>query len=118
MPDEDICSVSKINAEAVRQVSDQMLNSETTENLSALFKAMGDPTRLKILFALSKHELCVCDLQAVLRMPQSTISHQLRILRNLRLVRYRRSGRMVFYSLDDEHIHKLLAEGLLHVSHD
>lgn len=95
-----------------------MLSQEKAEKLASLFGAMGDPSRVKILYALSQQEYCVCDLQHLLDMSQSGVSHQLRLLRNLRLVKFRRQGRMVFYSLDDEHICRLFAEGLNHIEHD
>ena len=85
--------------------------------LSEIFKTLGDPTRLRILQALSQEELCVCDLVEVLEMTQSAVSHQLRVLRDQRLVKYRKEGKMVFYSLDDEHIINLFAQGLAHVRH-
>jgi DNA-binding transcriptional ArsR family regulator len=83
--------------------------------LAETFKALGDTTRIKILYALSIEELCVCDLTSLLSASQSAVSHQLRILRNMRLVKYRKQGRSVYYSLDDNHIKTLFAEGLKHV---
>lgn len=85
--------------------------------LAELFKAMGDPTRLRILYALQQGELCVCDLAAHLMVSQSAVSHQLRTLRHLQLVRPRKAGKVVFYSLDDEHVSALFLEGLRHVEH-
>jgi DNA-binding transcriptional ArsR family regulator len=83
--------------------------------LAETFRALGDPTRLRILDALSRAELCVCDLARALGLSESATSHQLRLLRSLRLVRTRRAGRMIFYALDDAHITGLLAQGLEHV---
>ncbi|MEE9305381.1 MAG: metalloregulator ArsR/SmtB family transcription factor [bacterium] len=94
-----------------------MIDEATTLGLAEIFRALGDPTRVRILHALAASELCVCDLAAILGMSQSAVSHQLRLLRSLRLVRYRREGRMVYYALDDDHIEKLLAQGLDHVAH-
>ena len=91
---------------------------EALQDLAALFKALGDPTRVRILAALALRELCVCDLCAILDMSQSAVSHQLRLLRTARLVRFRRDGKNVFYSLDDEHVLALFAQGLEHVRHD
>ncbi len=115
--DSDTCSVDYVHKDAVQEVRDRMFSQEKAEALATLFSAMGDPTRIKILYALSKTELCVCDLQSVLGISQSAVSHQLRLLRNLRLVKCRRQGRMVFYSLDDDHIYRLFAEGLNHIEH-
>ena len=115
--DEESCSVDYVHEDAVQKAKESMFSEEKAEELATLFRAMGDPTRIKILYALSKAELCVCDLQAILGMSQSAVSHQLRLLRNLRLVKFRRQGRMVFYSLDDEHIYRLFAEGLNHIEH-
>ena len=85
------------------------------QGLADTFSALGDPTRVRILDALSHGELCVCDLAAVLRLSQSAVSHQLRLLRGLRLVRPRRDGRVVFYSLDDQHIISIFKQTLQHV---
>jgi DNA-binding transcriptional ArsR family regulator len=115
---EDICSIDYVHETLVRKTREAMLSPKKAEELATLFNAMGDPSRVKILYALSKQELCVCDLQRLLDMSQSAVSHQLRLLRDLRLVKYRRQGRMVFYSLDDEHIHRLFAEGLNHIEHE
>jgi DNA-binding transcriptional ArsR family regulator len=83
--------------------------------LADLFAAMGDPTRVKLIYALAERELCVCDLAAVLGLSVSAVSHQLRVLRGLRLVKYRREGRLAYYSLDDHHVSMLLRQGLEHV---
>lgn len=91
-----------------------MREDEVTD-LSETFRTLGDPTRVRILDALSHGELCVCDLAALVRMSESAVSHQLRLLRNLRLVKPRREGRMVFYALDDRHIITLFRQGLRHV---
>ncbi len=94
-----------------------MLPDHEVVALTDIFKVMGDATRLKILQALARYELCVCDLAALLEATASNISHQLRLLRNLKLVRFRRKGKIVYYSLDDEHVEKLLAQGLAHIRH-
>ena len=88
---------------------------DAVQGLADTFSALGDPTRVRILDALSHGELCVCDLAAVLRLSQSAVSHQLRLLRGMRLVRPRRDGRVVFYSLDDQHIMSLFRQTLQHV---
>ena len=92
-----------------------LIGPEAVTDLAETFRTLGDPTRVRILDALSHGELCVCDLAALVRMSESAVSHQLRLLRNLRLVRPRREGRMVFYALDDEHIITLFRTGLRHV---
>ena len=115
---QDKCEVQCIHKEKVLKVKEKDLSPVEILNLADIFKALGDPTRVKILHALSQEELCVCDLAEVLEMQQSAVSHQLRILRNLRLVKHRKEGKMVFYSLDDEHIINLFAEGLAHIRHD
>jgi len=83
--------------------------------LSEFFRVFGDSTRIRILYALSKSELCVCDLARLLGISQSAISHQLQVLRSSRLVKYRREGKTVFYSLDDEHIFTIINMGLKHL---
>jgi DNA-binding transcriptional ArsR family regulator len=93
-----------------------MHSDDIINELSETFKVLGDSTRIKIILALSAEELCVCDIANLLNMSDSAISHQLRILRNLRLVKYRKEGKMAFYSLDDKHINELLKHGLEHVS--
>jgi DNA-binding transcriptional ArsR family regulator len=88
----------------------------TLRGLSEAFKMLGDPTRLKICLALSHHELCVTDLAAVALMSESAVSHQLRIMKSMRLVRYRKEGKMTYYMLDDDHIEQLITLGLRHVT--
>jgi len=105
---EDICQVKVINKKKVSAVRRQMLEDDIFANLSDTFKILGDKTRVKILFALSKGELCVCDISEVLNMSLSAVSHQLRVLRHMKLVKYRRDGKIVYYSLDDDHIVQLL----------
>lgn len=95
----------------------EVMEDEKANELSQIFKALGDPTRLKIIELLSHGELCVLDISEGLNMTQSAISHQLRTLRNLRLVKYRKEGKQVIYSLDDEHVLKLFEQGLEHVNH-
>jgi ArsR family transcriptional regulator len=115
---QDTCEVFCFNEEAVQKVKSQLLPLDKLFRLAETFKTMGDPTRISIIQSLSLQELCVCDLATVLEMTQSTVSHQLRILRNLKLVKFRKEGKMVYYSLDDEHIINLFREGLEHVQHN
>lgn len=96
---------------------DEMDNEKAVE-LAQIFKALGDPTRLRMIHLLSRGEKCVHDIAKELKMSQSAISHQLRLLRNLRLVKYRRLGKQAIYSLDDMHVLRLFNEGLEHVNHD
>jgi len=104
-----------VNPGLVRKVRSRMKPEETMELLAETFRALGDPVRAKILFALLQAELCVCDLAEIAGASESAVSHQLRILRALRLVRHRRHGRQVYYSLADQHIRTLIADGLDHV---
>ena len=92
-----------------------MLEAQLARGMAGLFKALSDPTRLRIISALAGRELCVGDLACALEVEQSAVSHQLRLLRTLRLVRSRRDGRMILYALDDQHIVTLLQQGLRHV---
>ncbi|MBZ0292771.1 MAG: metalloregulator ArsR/SmtB family transcription factor [Anaerolineae bacterium] len=94
-----------------------MINVPTANRLGELFKALGDPTRLRIISLLLENELCVHTLEVALGMSQSAISHQLRVLRQMNLVRFRKEGRHVYYTLDDDHVHELVKQGLLHVEH-
>jgi len=112
---DDVCEVKYVNEKAVKAVRAELLSNEEAFLLAETFKVLSDPTRLKILYALSLTELCVCDLSALLGMRESAVSHHLRLLRALKLVRYRKEGRMAYYSLDDEHIEQLLQQGLEHV---
>lgn len=115
---EEICEVTFIDKKKVSFVKKKMKPDATIQRLAETFKVLGDPTRTKIIFALSQEELCVCDLANLLGVTESAVSHQLRILRNMRLVRYRKEGKMVFYSLDDSHIKNLFNECLRHVEED
>jgi ArsR family transcriptional regulator, lead/cadmium/zinc/bismuth-responsive transcriptional repressor len=112
----DRCEINCIHDEAVKAVQQALFGEDVAVSLAELFKALGDPTRVKILFSLMTRELCVCDLTAVIGASESAVSHQLRILRTLRLVKYRREGKILYYSLADAHIEKLFAQGLEHVT--
>jgi ArsR family transcriptional regulator len=112
---QDACDVIQIDLTRVRRLRAALVDAGTVDGLADIFSALGDPTRVRILDVLSHGELCVCDLAAVLSLSQSAVSHQLRLLRGLRLVRARRAGRMVFYALDDRHVTDLLGQGLKHV---
>jgi DNA-binding transcriptional ArsR family regulator len=110
-----ICEVLCINERKVASARQAMKPDETFFKLSAIFKVLGDPTRTKIISALLQEELCVCDLSTLIGLSQSAISHQLRVLRNMNLVKYRKDGRIAYYSLDDDHINSILTAGLKHV---
>jgi len=99
----------------MRAVRATLIPPALAGTLAETFRALGDPTRVRILDALARAELCVCDIATLLSLTESAVSHQLRLLRGLRLVRSRRAGRMVFYALDDDHITRLFAQGLEHV---
>ena len=105
-----------INPEVVQAMRDKLMDERSIMRLVDFYKLFSDVTRLKILYLLSMSDMCVCDISAALDMNQSTISHQLKTLRNSRLIRYRREGKVVYYSLDDEHIGQVLLQGMLHVS--
>jgi ArsR family transcriptional regulator len=96
-------------------VKEQLLDDQSAAALAETFKVLGDPTRVRILDALARAEVPVCDLAEVLGVTQSAVSHQLRLLRSMRLVRSRRDGRHIFYTVDDDHIAKLFKQGLEHV---
>ncbi|MCX7793454.1 MAG: metalloregulator ArsR/SmtB family transcription factor [Thermodesulfovibrionales bacterium] len=111
----EICEIAFIDRKKVSSVKRKMKPDAKLHQLAETFRVLGDPTRIKIIFALSEEELCVCDIANLLGTTKSAVSHQLRILRATRLVKYRKDGKMVFYSLDDEHIKNLFKEGLRHV---
>lgn len=112
---EEVCDLVQIDLTRVRKIRAALVQPDAVQGLADTFSALGDPTRVRILDALSHGELCVCDLAAVLRLSQSAVSHQLRLLRGLRLVRPRREGRVVFYDLDDQHIISIFKQTLQHV---
>ncbi|MDE5977319.1 MAG: metalloregulator ArsR/SmtB family transcription factor [Turicibacter sp.] len=113
----ETCMLEAIHENVVQEVRLKMPSDDQLLKLSDLYKAMGDLTRIRILSALVYSEMCVCDLAALLEMTQSAISHQLRVLRQAHLVNYRKEGKVVYYSLDDDHIKMLYEQGLVHVLH-
>ncbi len=115
--DTDVCEILCEHDQIVSLAKVEMLVDEDARQIAETFKILGDPTRIKILHALSRRELCVCDISAIVAMGQSAVSHQLRLLRSARLVKYRKEGKMVWYSLDDAHISLLLAQGIEHIQH-
>ncbi|WP_298196959.1 metalloregulator ArsR/SmtB family transcription factor [Desulfosporosinus sp.] len=114
--DGDRCNCNVIHEETVNMVRAKMPMEENLYDLAELFKVFGDSTRIKILWALDEAEMFVCDIAALLNMTQSAISHQLRVLKQARLVKYRKDGKIVFYSLEDEHIKQIFNQGLTHIN--
>jgi ArsR family transcriptional regulator len=112
---DDDCDAVHLGAADVLALRQRLRPRSSVAALAETFKMLGDTTRVRILDALSCSELCVCDIAGLLGLSDSAVSHQLRLLRGMRLVRPRRAGRMVFYALDDEHIVRLFEEGLRHV---
>lgn len=112
----EVCSCSTIHEDVVEKVRNAIPQEETLYDLAELFKVFGDSTRIKILCVLFESEMCVCDIAALLNMTQSAISHQLRVLKNARLVKYRKDGKVVYYSLDDQHVKQIFDQGLIHIN--
>ncbi len=112
---ENRCDCDVIHPECVEHVRKTMLEDTEYEGIAALFKHFGDPTRIRILHALEKQELCVCDLAVLLNLTKSAISHQLKALKLGKLVRSRREGQVIFYSLADEHVGMIMSLGLDHL---
>ncbi len=112
----DTCSCTIIHHEVVDRASAQMQDHEISVKLSELFKMFADPTRIKLLSALYISEMCVCDIAACLNMTHSAISHQLRLLKMYNLVRSRKDGKVVYYSLADSHVTSILSKGLEHIN--
>lgn len=112
----DLCDEKHMHGDIAERVSAMMPDEDALTALSELYKAFGDVTRLRILTALLEAELCVCDISETLDMTVSAISHQLRLLRQARLVKSRREGRTVYYALSDEHVVTMLAQGLRHIT--
>ncbi|MBZ2175497.1 metalloregulator ArsR/SmtB family transcription factor [Schnuerera sp. xch1] len=114
----DRCDCTLIHEDVVNKVKSNMPEEETLYDLAELFKVFGDTTRVKILWALDETEMCVCDIAALLNVTQSAVSHQLRVLKQARLVKNRRAGKVVYYSLDDEHVKEIFNQGLVHIKED
>ena len=110
------CDNHFVHEDRVRSARKALRDEQSTRDLSETFKVLSDPTRLQVVLALTREELCVCDIAALLGMTDSAISHQLRMLKHLRLVKQRKKGKMVYYTLDDAHIEKLIRVGTQHVA--
>ena len=111
------CSVVHTHDDIVSKVNEVLPDEELLYDLAELYKIFGDSTRIKILYVLFESEMCVCDIATLLNMSMSAISHQLRVLRGARLVKFRKEGKEAFYSLDDDHVVTLMQQGLDHVLH-
>lgn len=114
----ECCEQVEVREGLLRQVCSTLPGEDRLYDLAELFKVFGDSTRIRILFVLFEAEVCVCELAEALRMNQSAISHQLRILKQSRLVKSRREGKSIFYSLADEHVKAIIAQGMEHVEED
>jgi len=110
-----VCDCLCVQHEVIDKYANQLITLDRANSLAELFKTLGDPTRIRIMDALAKSELCVCDLAELLGLSQSATSHQLRVLRNDDLVKYRREGKMVYYSMHDAHVSELYRQGLEHI---
>lgn len=115
IPEIDKCDCNIIHSDVVDRVKRSMPDEEVIMDLADFFKVFGDTTRVGILSALNESEMCVCDIAALLGMTKSAISHQLRVLKQSKLVKYRRDGKVVYYSLDDDHVKTIFDQGLSHV---
>ena len=115
MAEPETCEVFHLDPAKVAALKTKVLSDGSAGELAETFRVLGDVTRVRILDALSRSELCVCDIARLLGLSESAVSHQLRLLRGMRLVRPRREGRMMFYTLDDQHIIRLFEQGLEHV---
>lgn len=111
----ETCSTTVIHGDVIKKVQDHMLDGKILEDLAGFFSLFGHPTRVRILQALLISEMCVCDISYTLNMSQSAVSHQLRLLRDSNLVKSRRSGKSVYYSLSDLHINEIMNQGLTHI---
>lgn len=109
------CDVKVIHQDLVERVMERMPDRSLLDELGTFFKLFGDPSRISILWALSQSEMCVCDLCALLGMKQSAVSQQLKVLKHSRIVKSRRDGKMIYYSLDDDHIERVLNLGMQHI---
>ena len=111
----EVCEEPFPHAEVIRRVAPDMPDEEDLYDLAELFKLFGDTTRIRILYVLFESEMCVCDIAALLNMTQSAISHQLRLLKQFKLVKNRRDGKTVYYSLADDHVRSIIGQGMDHI---
>jgi len=113
----EVCSSTIVHKDIIENVSKNMPSDSDVQDLSEFFKVFSDSTRVKIIYALFQKEMCVCDISVLLNMSQSSISHQLRTLKNFKLVKYRKEGKSVYYSLDDYHISGIFEMAINHIKH-
>lgn len=109
------CQTTIVHQDLINKVNKDIPADEILYDLAEVFKVFGDTTRIKILYSLFKNEMCVCDIAAIVGVSQSAISHQLRLLKHSKLVKYRKDGKVIYYSLDDEHVKSIFDAGLIHV---
>lgn len=114
----EICECKEIHKELLNIVNEKLPKEDSLNDLAELFKVFGDPTRIRILFVLFEAEVCVCDLAEALNMTQSAVSHQLKVLKQAKLIKNRREGKSIFYSLADEHVRTIIAQGMNHVEEE
>ena len=112
------CEETEVHEDAVEQVRSQLPQDEVLYDLAELFKIFGDSTRVKILYALLESELCVCDIAKLMDLSQSAVSHQLRVLKASKLVKFRREGKTIYYSLADNHVVSILNQGMEHIEEE
>lgn len=113
-----VCQQEHVHPEQLAEVKRLMPDDDLLYDLSELFRVFGDSTRIRILYALFESELCVCDIANLLRLTQSAVSHQLRILKDAKLVKFRREGKSIFYSLDDDHVRSIISLGTEHLEEE
>lgn len=113
--EEGMCEITVIHEDTVNEVKNKMPDDGLIYDMAELFKIFADSTRMKIIYALMENELCVCDIANIVKTTQSAISHQLRILKQSKLVKFRKVGKVVYYSLDDEHIYQIVTKGREHI---
>ena len=114
--DVECCDFYQVHEDVVKAVNEKMPDEDELCDLAEIFKVFGDSTRIKILYVLLEAEMCVCDIAQLLNMNQSAISHQLRVLKQSQLVKFRREGKTVFYSLADGHVRTILSQGMEHLA--
>lgn len=112
---QELYESTTIHKERINEVKKKMPNDELIYDMAEFFKVFADSTRMKIIYALLEDELCVCDIASIVQTTQSAISHQLRILKQSKLVKYRKEGKIVYYSLDDDHISQIVKKGCEHI---
>lgn len=111
----DVCEINVVHEDMIEIVKNNMLDDNKIIDLAELFKVFGDSTRMKIICALLQVELCVCDIAYIINSTVSAVSHQLRILKQAKLVKYHKEGKVVYYSLDDEHVYEIFKKGCEHI---